>query len=157
MSKSEANKYSYEFHPEKSAIISINNTFDFPARFGHEANIKFVLSLEFNDVEKGQPNCITFQDANKIVQFVERCKQNNIELLIVHCTAGVSRSAGICAAIMKATTNDDMSIFGNPKFCPNMTCYRVILEAFMESISEEEIQQKENINIMKWRKENELD
>ena len=49
--------------------------------------------------------------------------------VIVHCDAGISRSAGIAAAILKHTTGDDSSIFVNGQYDPNLWCYRKTLEA----------------------------
>ena len=85
--------------------------------------------VKFDDVERGAANCITEADALKIVSFVaeeEKC----IDKLIVHCEAGVSRSAGVAAAIMKALYDDDRPVFNNPRYVPNMTCYRTVLNVF---------------------------
>lgn len=157
MSKDKAVKYSFHPYTERSAIISITNLWDMPVKFSHEANIKRILHIFFDDVEKGEKNVITFEDGKKIKEFVDDCLKDNIELLIVHCSAGVSRSAGVCAAIMKAVTGNDMDIFDNPHFCPNMTCYRTVLEAFIRDIDEDELQQELNINIQKWRELNEIE
>ena len=56
---------------------------------------------------------------------------DKVDTIIVHCNAGISRSSGVCAAIMKAMTGDDSLIFENPKYLPNTTCYKVVLEEFM--------------------------
>ena len=69
------------------------------------------------------------EDAEKIKQFVEAHKEDSI---IVHCDAGVSRSAGIAAALMKFYNGDDTPIFDNPRYCPNMLCYRTMLNTMME-------------------------
>lgn len=52
--------------------------------------------------------------------------------VIVHCDAGISRSSGIAAAILKAYTGDDSQIFNSPRYRPNMRCYRVVLTELME-------------------------
>ena len=52
--------------------------------------------------------------------------------MIVHCDAGISRSSGVAAAILKAKTGDDSQIFNNPKYRPNMRCYRIVLDEFMQ-------------------------
>ena len=39
-------------------------------------------------------------------------------------------NAGVAAAIMKALFGDDWEVFDNPKYVPNMTCYRTVLDAF---------------------------
>lgn len=49
--------------------------------------------------------------------------------VIVHCDAGISRSAGVAAAILKHTTGDDSSIFENGLYDPNLWCYQKTLAA----------------------------
>lgn len=71
---------------------------------------------------------MTCDDADKIVAFCLKWLPETD--LIVHCEAGVSRSAGVCAAIMKWYERSDTMIFNNPYFRPNMHCYRTVLNAF---------------------------
>jgi len=69
------------------------------------------------------------QDAEKILEFVESIK-NKIELLCVHCVAGISRSAGVAGALSKIYNNDDSYYFKH--YCPNMLVYRIILNTYYE-------------------------
>jgi predicted protein tyrosine phosphatase len=92
--------------------------------------------LQFQDVNEGQRDQITEEDAMQIVAFVMDIKEA-VNNLIVHCEAGVSRSAGVAAAIQKYLTGDDTSIFSDKRYYPNMTCYRYVLEAFGLHISKE--------------------
>ena len=69
------------------------------------------------------------EDARKVARFAEAHKDKRI---IVHCDAGISRSAGVAAAIMKYYTNDDMNYFYSGQYCPNRWCYRKTLNALME-------------------------
>ena len=71
------------------------------------------------------------EDAEKIAAFVMINKHNG-RRFIVQCDAGISRSAGVAAALMKYFNGDDSPIFDNPQYCPNMRCYRMVLEALME-------------------------
>lgn len=134
MNRMEARRYTFKEHKDTAAIISISDTWEhsphLPMR--RENNVKDVLFLHFDDVESG-PNVITENDAEQIIRFVDKIKNQNIDLLIVHCQAGVSRSAGVCAAIKKYMGYDDMDIFENPKYYPNRKCYRTVLNyAFSE-------------------------
>ena len=43
----------------------------------------------------------------------------------------ISRSSGVGAAILKHYTGDDSSVFENPRFHPNMWCYRKTLSALV--------------------------
>ena len=61
---------------------------------------------------------MTDKDAKKIAGFVDRYK--NV-LLIIHCDEGVSRSAGIAAAVLRYYTGDDAAIFDDCfSYNPNM-------------------------------------
>ena len=165
LNRKEAKKFSYEPHDFKTAIISITDTYKADVIFEkNEANgIRAVLRLKFDDVERDYKNehCITKEDAENIVKFVNKNK-NKVDKFIVHCEAGVSRSAGVGAAIMKALNGDDWDVFKNPLKCPNMKCYRMVLNAFVDAgyFDEdpmEEIKFKEETNIAKWKEFNEID
>ena len=98
--------------------------------------------MSFDDVDKKQYDEMTEagygsvvlmneQDAARIVAFVKKYK-DSVDGIIVHCDAGVSRSAGVMAAIMKWLTGDDSKIFSDLRFHPNMWCYRLVLNEFMK-------------------------
>ena len=76
-------------------IISINNV-SFPAEeppFSAEfLNARNLLILYFDDVEEGFPNAMTPEQAREIVEFVSMKDKRPI---IVHCTAGISRSGAV--------------------------------------------------------------
>ena len=165
LNRKEAKKFSCESHDFKTAIISITDTDKADVVFDkNEVNgIRAVLRLKFDDVERDYKNehCITKEDAENIVKFVNKNK-NKVDKFIVHCEAGVSRSAGVGAAIMKALHGDDWDVFKNPLKCPNMKCYRTVLNAFIDAgyFDEdpmEEIKFKEETNIAKWKEFNEID
>lgn len=126
----DARRWSFENHDGISTIIiSITDTFSQPNTFDHNDCIKAVLPLQFDDVNRGQPNCITSEDAKKIVDFVNLWK-DKVDRILVHCEAGQSRSAGVAAAICKYLKGDDSEIYDNPRYTPNSTCYSMVLENF---------------------------
>lgn len=140
MSRRNASKYTYS--PEcifDCVIISITNVGSSPNYFnkGNE-HVKDILPLQFDDVDYGQKNCITSEDARMIIDFVSKWI-NKVNLVIVHCEAGVSRSAGVCAALMKIFNGSDFEIFNNPRYIPNMSCYRVVLEFYFKSYNSKEV------------------
>lgn len=110
-----------DFKDPDKAKISIKNE-----------NIKGIVFLNFDDVEDNDKfySCMTDEDAKKICDAVNEMK-DIVTQIIVHCEAGVSRSAGVAAAIGKFLNDDDMFIFGAPRFSPNITCYRKVLNTFM--------------------------
>lgn len=131
MNRTDAVRYSYRPQNERSAVISIstpNEEYNGNIHSSIYNGISGVLRLWFDDVESGQ-DCIQKEDAEKIKRFVEAHKEDQI---IVHCDAGISRSAGIAAALMKYYNGDDTPIFDNPRYCPNMLCYRTMLNVLME-------------------------
>lgn len=156
MSRRDAVQYSYVAHMEKSVIISICDSYDLYPKFKKMSSngIKDILYLSFDDVQlpSGASEryiwkkdegllfdtldnapyvVISEKDAKDIASFVKKW-YDKADTIIVHCNAGISRSSGICAAIMKAMTGDDSQIFENPRYLPNTTCYKAVLEEFMK-------------------------
>ena len=112
-------------------IISISSLWDNPPKFNkNNFAIRAVCNLFFDDEESG-PNTITEADAAKIKAFLLQW-YDKVDQIVVHCDAGVSRSAGVAAAILKYYTIDDSQIFDNWKYCPNMLCYRMVLNKLTE-------------------------
>lgn len=160
MSRKDASKYSFGAINEKTIIVSITDVGSRDNTFGKNSNIVGICRVKFDDVEKGEKNCITSADAKKILTFMERHK--DINNVIVHCEAGISRSAGACAALMLIYTGSDMDIFMTARFTPNMTVYRTILNEY-HGISdtwtfpeEGEITKREEINLALWKQLNEI-
>lgn len=91
-----------------------------------------VLRLCFDDAvdDSFWQNLMTREQANAIAHFVlqYRCE---IDLLIVHCTEGVSRSAAVAAGILTGLGEEDASIRQNPRYRPNPLVYRLVREAFL--------------------------
>jgi len=130
MSRTGIEVFSRQEHMEKIAVISISDIDkESPYIFNNPANgIIEQLRLHFDDVDLGQPNCITEEIAGRIAAYIFSL-QNVVDKIIVHCEAGISRSAGVGAAIMKYLCDDDWAVFANPRFRPNMICYRKVLNA----------------------------
>ena len=93
------------------------------------------IFLTFDDVDRpdeGGIGSLPMHDsqASYIASFM-KLLPDTVTNLIVHCEAGMSRSAGVAAAIMKWMYHDDSKIFDIPAYRPNMRCYRMTLEALM--------------------------
>lgn len=106
-----------------------------------EKNCKKVLRLAFNDADfknSDNPNNEgTTEDqlfdkkrANLILDFINEVE---VDMLVVHCEAGVSRSPAIAAVIAKILFNDDSKFFKAP-YTPNMHVYRVLLDTAHERL-----------------------
>ena len=122
---------------KRPVMISIND-----AKEGH-ADIKLdipILYLQFDDVETTPDWCLKqdlaeriemlydifdFEMAKKIIDFVNVTEPDEI---IVHCHAGICRSAAVAAALKKIMYNDDKDIFVSK--VPNMLVYTRILQYY---------------------------
>ena len=112
MSRWDAVFYCYNPHTEPTVMISI---------YGYDAKVGDLMGDE---------------DAAKVAELL--CAYPDTDV-IVHCDAGISRSAGIAAAILKHTTGDDSSIFENGLYDPNQWCYQKTLKALAATQTEQNI------------------
>lgn len=134
-----------EPHDEPHIVISVNCPDEPPARIrANQAQLGRV-NLFFWDLDK-VPKSGTVRwkgsdmpcsaileehlcqpsDAVKVVDLVEAHPE--AKSVVIHCTAGVSRSAGVAAALHKVLNGSDEPIFGNKRYRPNMRVYRMLLE-----------------------------
>ena len=136
LNKAKAQELSYDNFSSDKVIISIKTPEDEQAVFNAENNsIKDILYLSFYDVStetqdifKGYP-AMTDEDALNIKNFVLKWK-DRVDIIIVHCDAGVSRSAGVAAGILDGLDQNSSQIFDNNRYLPNSLCYRKTLNAF---------------------------
>ncbi len=133
-SRQAAKRASYKIN-EPTLIISITDSLLTPNSFARNSNIVSVCRVQFDDVteENIRPGevLMTEKDALKIKNYVLKYK-DKVNSIIVHCEVGVSRSAGVMAAIQKYLTGDDSSIFSNGMFAPNRHCYELMLHTFFD-------------------------
>lgn len=136
LSRNRCELYCTQRHSNTSVIISIKSTYDkvMPNVFCSDTNnVKAILSLSFDDVEaedlffQNREYCMTFKDGEKIAAFVKEW-YTKVDAIIIHCDAGISRSAGICAAIMQVYEGYYTPIWKNK--IPNMTCFLRTLKGF---------------------------
>ena len=130
MNRVKARKYSFENHTQSSIIISITDPESERNHFcnRYDNKIRRILHIQFDDIDikKDGYNPISDEDAIKITEFV-KYYADIVDRIIVHCEAGVSRSAGCAAALMKYYFGDDEAIYSNPFYKPNSLVYRKIL------------------------------
>lgn len=131
-------------HDVPHVVVSINCPGDEPAKFQANEQTLGRVNLFFWDLDgipHGQDTvCENYfmcepEDAQKIVELLDAHPE--AQRVIVHCTAGKSRSAAVAAALMKSIEGDDSPIFNNPRYRPNMRVYRMVLEAWHDKHSGE--------------------
>jgi predicted protein tyrosine phosphatase len=122
-----------ELYSKPYVLVSIT---DKPEIIEHEfRNCKGIVRMSFHDLEEPIPGySYTLFDSNmakQIVNFVKEHKDK--DYIFIHCEAGISRSAGIAAALNKFYNGKDKRYFD--KYCPNMLCYNLIMNELKENIS----------------------
>lgn len=98
-----------------------------------------VLRLQFHDFEEPQPELaavsgeevrlISDDQARSIVEFVDRHREN-VRLIVCQCDAGMSRSAGVAAALSRWLQGEDEAFFRH--YLPNRLVYSTVLGAVKE-------------------------
>ena len=129
----------------RHAVISIANpTNREPAEFKLNEYLKEVLYLKCYDIDFSDGNVtatraailekygyglFTDDQAEEVVDFVMKVK-DSVEAIVCHCDAGISRSAGVGAAISLILNGSDKGIFIDERYIPNMHIYRKILDNY---------------------------
>jgi len=142
MSRQAAVQYCHDRHREPSVIISISDphmTYDEGPFRTEENRVEAILPLCFCDAEEpgkdvygidvGEEDLMREEDAKKAARFV---LENRGKRIIVHCDAGISRSAGVGAAIANYFTGDARVFFDSGRYEPNMLCYTRMTTALIE-------------------------
>jgi len=157
MSRGKAIEYCNNDHwCDDSVMISLFTPYiDYPnVPFCSYANcVKDILFISFCDADGvndrdvyghtvTEYDLFTDEQAKQIIDFVEKNKERKI---IVHCDAGISRSSGVAAAILRHYTGSDDAIFNNRRYAPNMFVYYRLLKnygdwGFLESDGEIEVE-----------------
>jgi predicted protein tyrosine phosphatase len=119
-------------HEVPHVIISITSHPDDVARLRINEVCRGVLRLSFPDAEEPsdlhtEANLFSQEHAVAIWTFTQ-LHVSQIERMIVHCDAGVSRSPAVAAALARVLNDDDAEFFGG-RYRPNMRVYRFLLVA----------------------------
>lgn len=115
---------------EKHILISIAAPLATPIHIPDNENRIGILRAYFNDLDKELENMegmILFNKdhAKNIIAFVNKYK-NTVDTIYINCTAGISRSPAIAAALSKMIYGDDAYYF--KKYTPNMLVYRIMMD-----------------------------
>ena len=106
------------------AAISITTEGDFPPL--SEDNRQGLLQLAFADTaDSDRPDAFTTVLATELLNFVEEV-WDRVEVLLIHCEAGLSRSPGVAAALSQIYYGDDGQWFEYD--FPNTLVYHLLVE-----------------------------
>jgi predicted protein tyrosine phosphatase len=106
------------------AAISISSRGDFPAL--NENNQVGLLRLVFEDTtEPETPGSFNTSLATQILDFVEQV-WDKVEVFLIHCEVGLSRSPAVAAALSRIYYNDDGPLFEMD--FPNRLVYQLLIE-----------------------------
>jgi predicted protein tyrosine phosphatase len=106
-------------------LISIHGSRDQKARVS--APFRDILFLRFDDLDKPLAGyrLMSEGDAQAVLDFISRNK--DCKNILCQCEAGVSRSAGCAAAIIKWLEGEDEAVFASDLYSPNRHVYRLML------------------------------
>ncbi len=105
-----------------------------------------MLCLSFADVtDSSDKNAFSSIIAEQIVGFVKTLPEET-DTLFVCCDCGESRSTAMAAAISRYNRADEMKIWGNSHYHPNPLVYKLLCQAFRVNATDEEINERLNIN-----------
>jgi predicted protein tyrosine phosphatase len=117
-------------HEVPHVIISITSNADDVAYVRPNNMCRGILRLSFVDAEipsllYDETDLFSQSQAAMVWTFVLQ-HLPEIQRILVHCDAGVSRSSGIAAALAKVLNDDDAEFFGG-RYLPNMRVYKILL------------------------------
>ena len=130
-------------------IISITDPDSDLPKFAPNENRIGILFLQFHDLEDISAD-MTLQDAveyitefglglfsdkqaTQIVDFVEGIK-DTAKGILVHCEAGVSRSAAVAAVIELMLNGSNERVFNDRRYSPNQYVYARLLHAWQKRV-----------------------
>lgn len=129
-------------HAEPYAVISITDPVEKHPILISAPQRRGVLRLKFYDVDHltrlsavaSRIGAFTPEMARQVVQFVRDQMTQGTGLFVVHCEAGVSRSAGVAAALSRFFNHDETPFL--VFYRPNPWVRKLVLEALAETTRE---------------------
>lgn len=118
---------------DKHIVISITSSKEHVEIPDHHKRLGAIF-LNFDDIdwqtETENTKAITDRDVENILIFVNKYIKD-IDGIVVHCDAGISRSAGVAASLNKILHQEDDMYFKN--YIPNMRVYSSILNDYYKN------------------------
>lgn len=89
--------------------------------------IPFVVAY-YQDLDYEDPRAFSLAQAKTFAEYIKSL-DTNVTDIYVCCQAGESRSPGLAAAVYHYYGLDPHDVFRNPKYHPNVLCFRLLTEA----------------------------
>lgn len=126
-------------------IISINDS-GCRTEFKDNERVIDILPLTFDDLTIEIEGFSLFNKSisNEITAFVDTYKAT-INHFIVHCTAGISRSAAVGFVLTKYLNGDDSHLFKEGRHVPNKMVYEILSNSFGLTYDEKDFDNKLNL------------
>lgn len=114
-------------------IISVTDPKTSNAEIIESSNLFDILRLKFDDI--GKPNKFQFENSTDVLMNSEQAKQilefvkenlSKVNLIVCQCEQGMSRSAGIAAALSKILQNEEEYFLKN--YWANRWVYDLLIE-----------------------------
>ena len=145
MGKSQCTMFTTKDLEEYHIIISINDSNCNTVLYENKYIID-KLKLWFDDVDKSISNnqLMTTEQAKQIKEFVDTYK-DKVNNIVVHCTAGISRSGAVGCVLARYLNGDDSYLLATGNYIPNKHVYKLMCETFELDYSEELFKEKMRI------------
>lgn len=147
MNRNDATTHSLREQIPTCVIVSISCLEDeYPSFVNSKyrsSKVKDVFAMKFNDLEKDyKVSGLKYigpkqENLNGLKAFIDKYK-DEVEEIIVHCSAGISRSSATAAAIGLYLNQNDDFIWNDIKYCPNRLVYKLARNEFGITTTEEE-------------------
>lgn len=131
MSKDECTFFSEKTLETECVIISINDT-GYDTMLHENKKIIDIHKIWFDDIEKDinqKLKLMTINQAEGIKDFVDKYK-DEVKHIVIHCTAGISRSAAVGCVIARYLNDDDNYLWASGRYMPNKHVYKFCATAF---------------------------
>ena len=112
-------------------IISINDT-GYDTMLHENKKIIDIHKIWFDDIERNtnqKLKLMTIDQAESIKDFVDKYK-DEVKHIVIHCTAGISRSAAVGCVIARYLNKDDNYLWATARYMPNKHVYKTMCKAF---------------------------
>lgn len=145
MSKQECTMFSTRDLNEDCIIISINDSNCNTVIYDNPKIID-VLKLTFDDIETLIDGLVRFSrtHAVQIKEFVDKYK-DIVSNIVVHCTAGISRSGAVGCCLARYLNNSDDYLLLTGRYVPNKFVYKNLSKALGLEYSEELFKHKKSL------------